>query len=110
MTDTKSNVTQITDKQTAPACKFNITCTLDGFPIVLEGEGRAADLRLIIDRLKQIGAEPPQAAIAQPTKPAGAPAEDAPVCEYHGAMKPSKFGGWFCPKKMGDGSHCKSKA
>lgn len=34
----------------------------------------------------------------------------APVCQFHGAMKRStKFDGWFCPNKMGDGSYCKEQ-
>jgi hypothetical protein len=59
MTNATSNVTAITDKQTTPATKFTIQATLDGFPVVLGGEGRAGDLRIIIDPLKAIGAEPP---------------------------------------------------
>ena len=34
----------------------------------------------------------------------------APVCEFHGPMKASKYGGYFCPSKMGDDSYCKSKS
>ncbi len=37
-------------------------------------------------------------------------ADDAPVCQYHGPMKASKYGGYFCPSKMGDDSYCKSKS
>ena len=41
--------------------------------------------------------------VAQTLKP-------APVCEWHGPMKPStKHGGWYCPAKMGDGSYCKAR-
>ncbi len=38
--------------------------------------------------------------------------DGAPVCQYHGAMKPStkQPGAYFCPNKMGDGSYCKEKA
>ena len=54
------NVTSIESKQSTPATKFTITSTLDGFPVVLEGEGKAGDLRVIIDRLKAIGAELPK--------------------------------------------------
>ncbi len=34
-----------------------------------------------------------------------------PVCKYHGEMRRSKkFGGWYCPAKMGDGSgYCQEK-
>jgi hypothetical protein len=98
-------VTPITDKQPQPACRFSITATLDGFPIEIQGEGRAGDLRTIVDRLKAIGATPPATKTNQPERMS----EDAPVCEFHGKMKRGNYG-WFCPKKMGDGSYCKSKA
>jgi len=105
MTNPNSNVTPITDKQPAPAAKFSITCTLDGFPIEIEAEGRADDLRALVARLKAIGATPPQTGnSALPVS-----ADDAPVCEYHGKLRRGNHG-WFCPKKMGDGSYCKSKA
>jgi len=69
MTNQTSNVTPITDQQPTQQTKFTIQATLDGFPIVLEGEGRAGDLRLIIDRLNSIGAELAQAAAPTPTEP-----------------------------------------
>lgn len=35
----------------------------------------------------------------------------APICKWHGPMKPSKAPGkFFCPAKMGDGSYCKEEA
>jgi hypothetical protein len=35
---------------------------------------------------------------------------NAPTCQYHGKMKRStKFAGWYCPSKMGDGSYCKEQ-
>ncbi len=37
-------------------------------------------------------------------------ADDAPVCQYHGPMRPSKFGGFHCPKKLHDGTYCQSKS
>src|SRR5262245_17120776 len=61
MNDTATlKVTPITDKQPQPACRFTISATLRGFPIVIEGEGRAGDLKTIVDRLLAAGAEPPQ--------------------------------------------------
>jgi len=36
--------------------------------------------------------------------------EGIPNCEYHGPMKRSNHGGFYCPKKMGDGTYCKSKS
>ncbi len=99
------NVTPITDKQPQPSCRFTIQATLRGFPITIEGEGRAGDLKLIVERLLQSGAEPPAPSVKAPVTAS----EDAPVCEFHGKMKKGNYG-WFCPKKMGDGSYCKSKA
>jgi hypothetical protein len=48
MTNAISNVTQLTDKKPQPQAKFTFTATLDGFPITIEGEGRAGDLKIII--------------------------------------------------------------
>jgi len=104
-----SNVTPITDRQPAPAAKFTIGATLEGFPIQIEVEGNADKLRAMIDRLKAIGAEPPQVQTPAQTKPAAG----VPVCPVHNAqMKVSsaKPGSYFCPKKNDDGSYCKSKA
>ncbi len=103
------NVTPITDKQPQPSCRFTINAVLRGFPITIEGEGRAGDLKLIVERLLQSGAEPPHSA---PKSQSETSADDIPVCEFHGKMKASSArpGTFFCPKKMGDGSYCKSKA
>jgi hypothetical protein len=102
-------VTPIESKAPQVAARFTITATLDGFPFTVEAEGNADSLRALVARLKAIGAVPPMEKSGT-TIPKISTADDAPVCEYHGSMKPSKFGGYFCPKKMGDGSHCKSKA
>jgi hypothetical protein len=109
MNNPTSNVTPITDKQPAPAARFIITATVDGFPVSIEVEGKAGDLRALVDRLKAIGATPPAAGVQTPAPTKAAADEDTPVCEYHGKMKMGNYG-WFCPKKMGDGSYCKSKA
>jgi hypothetical protein len=100
----ESNLRQITDKQPAPAAKFIISVMIDNFPVTLEFEGRADNLRAMIDRLKAIGATPPEAAKSS----VGISTDDAPICEFHGKMKQGNYG-WFCPKKMGDGSWCKAK-
>lgn len=99
-----SNVTPIESKQPQVAARFTITATLDGFPFTVEAEGKAEDLRALVGRLKAIGAQPPQG-----TAVPNASDSSAPVCEYHGSMRQGRHG-WFCPKKMGDGSYCKSKA
>lgn len=111
MTTTNSNVTPIESKQPAPSCRFAITVLLSGFPVTIEGEGRAGDLKVIIDHLKSIGAEPPVAqasspAQSEPTK------KSAPLCPIHRTpMKASrKPGAWFCPKRTDDGDYCPEKA
>ena len=36
--------------------------------------------------------------------------DTTPQCPAHGPMKPSTKGkGWYCPKKLADGSWCKGK-
>jgi hypothetical protein len=104
-----TNVTPIESKQPAPAAKFSITCTLDGFPITIEGEGRASDLKIIIDRLKAIGAQPPQVQTPSQSEPTK---KSAPVCPVHNTpMKPSrKPGSFFCPRQTDDGGYCPEKA
>jgi hypothetical protein len=49
--------------------------------------------------------------IEQASPLVAATAPQPPVCNYHGAMKPSTKGnGWYCPAKMADGTYCKGKA
>ena len=100
-------VTPITDKQPQAQCRFTIQATLRGFPVEISGEGRAGDLKLIVERLLDAGAEPPHTSAAQPTKPAG-----APLCPAHNApMKASrKPGSFFCPRRTDDGDFCPHKA
>jgi hypothetical protein len=101
-----SNVTPIESKQTQPYCRFTIQATLRGFPITIEGEGLAGDLKLIIDRLLDSGAEPPAATKPEPTKQSG-----VPTCPVHNApMKPSrKPGKFYCVKKVGE-DYCQEVA
>jgi hypothetical protein len=101
------NVTPITDKQPQPSCRFTIQATLKGFPVTIEGEGRAGDLKLIVERLLQSGAEPPTATKPEPTKQSG-----IPTCPDHGTpMKASrKPGSWFCPRQTDSGGYCPHKA
>jgi hypothetical protein len=49
-------------------------------------------------------------AASQPQGDNGNGNAPAPACQYHGPMKPSKYGGYYCPSKMGDGSYCKEKS
>jgi len=94
----------------APAkpASFTIVCEVEGFPVTVEVEGKADALKLMIARLKDIGAVPPA------SKP-GAKAESrsgAPLCPvHHSPMKASrKPGSFFCPKRLPDGDYCPEKA
>jgi len=91
--------------------KFTIQASIDGFPVILEGEGKAGDLRAIIDRLKAIGAEPPQIAQTAPSEPAST-SGGVPRCPIHNSpMKPSrKPGKFYCAKKADDGEYCRETA
>ncbi len=115
MNDGMLKVTPITATQPQSSAKFSITATIDGFPIQVEVEGKADSLRAMIDRLKAIGAEPPQLAQAPTSAPIAVAASEkkaAPVCpEHHVAMRPSrKPGRHFCPKQNDDGSYCQHQA
>jgi hypothetical protein len=109
MTNTASNVTPIESKQPTPQTKFTITATIDGFPIVLEGEGRADSLRALIDRVKAIGALPPAAQASQAT---ASTSVGIPRCPVHNAqMKASRQPGkFYCAKKAADGDYCRETA
>jgi hypothetical protein len=108
MQDGTLKVTPITAGQPQASATFVINVILDGFPVQVSVEGKADALRGMIDRLKAIGAQPPS--FVQNGKPAELNnTDDAPICEFHGKMKKGNYG-FFCPKKMGDGSYCKSKA
>src|SRR5262245_19699380 len=102
------NVTPIESQQPQPSCRFTISATLRGFPITIEGEGRAGDLKIIVDRLLAAGAEPPHLA-PERTDPAK---KTAPLCPIHRSpMKASrKPGSFFCPRRTDDGGYCPEKA
>src|SRR5215467_8876201 len=103
MNEALNNVTPIESKQHAPAAKFIVGASLDGFPICVEMEGKASDLRALVDRMKSIGCLPPVAvAPATPEKKA------APLCPDHGTpMKASrKPGSYFCPRRDDSGNYC----
>lgn len=105
---TVPKVTGIADKQPQPQCRFSITACLDGFPIEIQGEGKAGDLKTIVDRLKAIGAMPPTAQAASTASNAAG----APLCPVHNSpMKPSrKPGRFYCSKKAEDGEYCRENA
>jgi hypothetical protein len=89
---------------------FTIHALLDDLPLDVCFSGTAEQLPATIKRLREIGAVPPTPAARQAASEERK--REAPVCEYHGAMKESakRPGTYYCPAKMGDGSYCKSKA
>ena len=101
-----TNVIQMekTATEVKPA-KFKITCELEGFAVEVEAEGRADNLKALIDRLKAIGATPSKPGSTQDNG-------SAPLCPvHHKPMKPSrKPGSFFCPKRDDDGEYCDQKA
>ena len=104
---TASNETIITAPVTVKLPHFSITFELDGFPVVAEVEGKADSLKAMIERMKAIGAVPPQKAAVAAEKPNGAP--DCPV--HHTPMKASrKPGKFYCAKKADDGEYCRETA
>ena len=61
-------------------------------------------LDTVLNRLEKMGAQPSKASSE------AAVTDAPPICPFHGPMKRSnKFAGFYCPKKMGDGSFCKEK-
>jgi hypothetical protein len=106
MSDGTLKVTPIESKMPQPAARFTIQATLDGFPFTVEAEGRAGDLKAIVDRLKAIGAEPPQ------SKSHDVTLKSAPTCPvHHSPMKPSrKPGKFYCARKAEDGEYCREVA
>lgn len=92
---------------TAKPARFTVTAEIDGFPVTIEIEGKADGLRQMIDRLKLIGATPPQ----QKTATAAAKPAGAPVCSiHHTPLKSSrKPGSFFCPRQLDDGTYCPEK-
>jgi hypothetical protein len=110
MHDGTLKVTPITAAQPTPVAKFTITASVAGFPVTVEVEGKADGLRAMIDRLKAIGAEPPnQTANLQFGEPAK---KSAPLCPFRNSpMKPSrKPGKFYCAKRADDGEYCRETA
>jgi hypothetical protein len=110
MNDGTLKVTPITAAQPQAVAKFSITASIDGFPITVEVEGKADALRGMIDRLKAIGAQPPQ--VQTPAQASTPAKKTAPLCPDHGTpMKASrKPGTWFCPRQTDEGGYCPHKA
>ena len=109
MSDGTLKVAKIEDHRpvtAAPAVRFRINATLSGFPVELEGEtANAHNLKALVAKLREIGAEPPQENI----KSGDATTDSAPVCRVHKSKLREGRHGYFCPKKVGDG-YCKETA
>jgi len=90
----------------APA-SCNVYVTIGGHKVQVTL--RDTDEHHMLERLRVLLAQYP----AAPEKPGATPPQTpppAPVCQWHGPMKPStKHGGWYCPAKMADGSYCKER-
>ena len=72
----------------ARPARFVINAEFDGFPVAVEVEGKADALKTMIERLKAIGAQPPQVKTGAETSSAKT---GVPVCPIHSApMKPSR--------------------
>ena len=100
-------VTPITAAQPQATATFTITALIDGFPVQIAVEGKADALRAMIDRLKAIGAQPPN-----PQSAIRSPQSSAPLCPTHNTpMKPSrKPGKFYCARKAEDGEYCREVA
>jgi hypothetical protein len=88
--------------ETKPA-RFKITCELEGFAVEIEIEGKADNLKSLVERLKQIGATPGKPGLSNGS---------VPVCPIH--QKPMKAsqkpGSFYCPRRNDDGEYCREKA
>ncbi|WP_110513178.1 hypothetical protein [Herpetosiphon llansteffanensis] len=97
--------------------EHQIHFTLDGFPCTTSVAGATADqLKVVIDRLKAIGAQPPTAHPSQPTATVASTSAPAQrTCPIHGTAlqlrqgtrrggKPYKF--WSCNHTDADGNWC----
>src|SRR5262245_60386049 len=93
----------------AKPARFVIAAQVEGFPVSIEIEGRAEALKAMINRLKEIGATPPEPAASQ-APVSGRPA--VPLCPIHHApMKSSrKPGKFYCAKRADDGEYCRETA
>ena len=102
-----TNETIIAAPVVAKFPRFSISFELDGFPVVAEIEGKADSLKAMVERMKAIGAVPPQKVTVTDAKQNG-----APVCPVHhtpmkASRKPGKF---YCAKKADDGEYCRETA
>jgi hypothetical protein len=101
-----SNGVQVQMPVVSTSAQFRVTAVVDGFLVEVEMSGKASDLRTLLDKLKQLGAQPPAQTTSIGNK------SSAPICPHH--QKPMKAsrkpGSWFCPHRMENGEYCPEKA
>lgn len=95
----------VSDAATKPA-HFTINAEVEGFPVVVEVEGKADALQQMIAKLKAIGAVPPASRPGAKTEGRSG----APVCPVHSSPMKEGRRGYFCPKKVGGGEYCRETA
>lgn len=88
---------------------------VDGFGADLRAELYVDEIEGLVKKLRASGVQPANSPYVWTGRPQGNDAatdNDAPLCGVHGSpMKPSKKGGgYYCPRKLDDGSYCKEKA
>lgn len=100
-----------------PAEPVTITAhvTFSGIHFEVCFSGQVDQLPALAKRLVALGAEPAAQSAPSPAtngKPTTSYADDGtPQCIIHGAMKESdkRPGTYYCPKKLADGTYCKSR-
>lgn len=90
----------------------------DGFGADLTAECLIEHIPGIVAKLREQGVTPansPYVWEGQPsdrTNGAGSGSSDAPICPVHGTpmRQSTKHSGWYCSRKIVDGSYCKERA
>ena len=87
----------------------NLRVIINGYAADLEASGTLEDLVGLTKKLEALEIQPANSPLLW--KEQNGNGNGAPVCPVHGSqMRPSsKGGGYFCPRKLADGSFCKEK-
>lgn len=93
-----------------------VKCQCEGFGFDLTAELAVDQIEGLMKKLRASGVEPAQTPYTWKDQGKGSVSNGhnngAPVCPHHNApMQPSTKGsGWYCPRKLSDGTYCKEKA
>lgn len=97
-----------------------VTATLrviiNGYAADLEATGTLEDLVGLTSKLERLGIQPGNSPLLWKGGANGNGGNtgetDAPTCPVHHApmRRSQKGGGWYCPRKLDDGSYCTQKA